>query len=120
MIQPMSSNRRVSMIQLSSDTLTPIDVSVLSRWVIGPRLMSVPGVANVTVWGFRDKQLQVLVDPEQLRQNKTTLAQVIATAGNALEVSPLLPRGVLPGHGRVHRHGEPAAEHLPRADHHDG
>lgn len=89
MIQPMSSNRRVSMIQLSSDTLTPIDVSVLSRWVIGPRLMSVPGVANVTVWGFRDKQLQVLVDPEQLRQNKTTLAQVIATAGNALEVSPL-------------------------------
>ena len=62
MIQPMSSNRRVSMIQLSSDTLTPIDVSVLSRWVIGPRLMSVPGVANVTVWGFRDKQLQVLVD----------------------------------------------------------
>jgi Cu/Ag efflux pump CusA len=89
MIQPVSSNRRVSMITLSSGSLTPIDVSVLSRWVISPQLMGVPGVANVTVWGFRDRQLQVLVDPERLRQNETTLAQVIETAGNALEVSPL-------------------------------
>jgi multidrug efflux pump subunit AcrB len=89
MIQPVSANRRVSMIKLSSDTLTPIDVSVLARWVISPRLMGVPGVANVTVWGFRDRQLQVLVDPERLRQSNTTLGQVIETAGNALEVSPL-------------------------------
>jgi Cu/Ag efflux pump CusA len=89
MIQPVSSNRRVSMIKLSSDRLTPIDVSVLARWVISPRLMGVPGVANVTVWGFRDRQLQVLVDPQRLRQSRTTLAEVIATAGNALEVSPL-------------------------------
>ncbi|MGE5765474.1 MAG: efflux RND transporter permease subunit, partial [Mycobacterium leprae] len=89
MIQPVSSNRRLSMIKLSSDKLTPIDVSVLARWVIGPRLMGVPGVANVAVWGFRDRQLQVLVNPEQLRQNGATLEQVIETAGNALEVSPL-------------------------------
>lgn len=89
MIQPVSANRRVSMIKLSSDSLTPIDVSVLARWVISPRLMGVPGVANVTVWGFRDRQLQVLVDPERLQESGTTLAQVIATAGNALEVSPL-------------------------------
>jgi Cu/Ag efflux pump CusA len=89
MIQPVSSTRRVSMIKLSSDKLTPIDVSVLARWVISPRLMGVPGVANVTVWGFRDRQLQVLVEPERLQQSRTTLAQVIETAGNALEVSPL-------------------------------
>ncbi|HEY9375468.1 MAG TPA: efflux RND transporter permease subunit, partial [Jiangellaceae bacterium] len=89
MIQPVSSNRRVSMITLSSETLTPIDVSVLARWVISPRLMGVPGVANVTAWGFRDRQLQVLVDPQRLRDSDTTLAQVIETAGNALEVSPL-------------------------------
>jgi Cu/Ag efflux pump CusA len=89
MIQPVSANRRVSMIKLSSDSLTPIDVSVLARWVISPRLMGVPGVANVTIWGFRDRQLQVLVDPERLQASGTTLAQVIDTAGNALEVSPL-------------------------------
>ncbi|BCJ77779.1 cation efflux system protein [Catellatospora sp. IY07-71] len=89
MIQPMSSYRRAAMIKLGSEKLSPIDVSVLARWVISPRLMGVPGVANVTVWGFRDRQLQVLVDPAKLKANGTTLAQVIATAGNALEVSPL-------------------------------
>lgn len=89
MIQPVSSYRRAAMIKMGSQTLSPIDVSVLARWVVSPRLMGVPGVANVTVWGFRDRQLQVLVDPQRLQQNKTTLAQVIATTGNALEVSPL-------------------------------
>jgi Cu/Ag efflux pump CusA len=89
MIQPLSSSNRLSMIKLSSDDLSPIEVSVLARWVITPRLMGVPGVANVSVWGFRDRQLQVLVDPAQLRQNKTTLQRVIETTGNALEVSPL-------------------------------
>jgi Cu/Ag efflux pump CusA len=89
MIQPLSSSNRLSMIKLSSDELSPIEVSVLARWVITPRLMGVPGVANVTTWGFRDRQLQVLVDPERLRQSKTTLQQIIDTAGNALEVSPL-------------------------------
>jgi Cu/Ag efflux pump CusA len=89
MIQPLSSSRRLSMIKLSSDSLSPIEVSVLARWVITPRLMGVPGVANVTAWGFRDRQLQVLVDPERLRQHRTTLQRVIETTGNALEVSPL-------------------------------
>jgi Cu/Ag efflux pump CusA len=89
MIQPLSSSNRLSMVKLSSDSLSPIEVSVLARWVITPRLMGVPGVANVSVWGFRDRQLQVLVDPQQLRQNRTTLQRVIETTGNALEVSPL-------------------------------
>jgi Cu/Ag efflux pump CusA len=89
MIQPLSSSNRLSMIKLSSDELSPIEVSVLARWVITPRLMGVPGVANVSVWGFRDRQLQVLVNPAQLKKDTTTLQQVIETTGNALEVSPL-------------------------------
>jgi Cu/Ag efflux pump CusA len=89
MIQPLSSSNRLSMIKLSSDELSPIEVSVLARWVITPRLMGVPGVANVSAWGFRDRQLQVLVDPARLRQHRMTLQQIIETTGNALEVSPL-------------------------------
>lgn len=89
MIQPLSSKSRVSMIRLSSENLTPIEMSVLSRWVIGPRLMGVPGVANVALWGNRERQLQVLVDPERLQEHDVTLSQIVSTAGNALEVSPL-------------------------------
>ncbi len=89
MIQPLSSSSRVSMVKLTSEELTPIEMSVLARWVISPRLVGVPGVANVSIWGNRDRQLQVLVDPERLQQNDVTLSQVIRTAGNSLEVSPL-------------------------------
>ena len=89
MLQPLSSTSRVMMVRLSSDELSPIDVSVLARWVIGPRLLGVDGVANVAIWGQRERQLQVLVDPERLRDRGVSLGQIVRTAGNALEVSPL-------------------------------
>ncbi len=89
MMQPHSSSSRAAIVKLSSTELTPIEMSVLARWVVGPRLLGVDGVANVSIWGNRERQLQVLVDPEQLRRDGVTLQQVIRTAGNSLEVSPL-------------------------------
>src|SRR5829696_2313915 len=89
MLQPLSSANRVLMIGLSSNDLSLIERSVIARWTLRPRLMGVPGVANVSVWGMRDQQLQVQVDPEQLRDRRVTLNQVVRTAGNAQAVSPL-------------------------------
>ncbi|HLC06514.1 MAG TPA: efflux RND transporter permease subunit, partial [Anaerolineales bacterium] len=89
MIQPLSSSSRFMIVGLSSKDLSLIEMSVLARWVIGPRLMGVPGVANVAVWGQRDRQLQVLVDPERLRAQGVSLQQIIETTGNALWVSSL-------------------------------
>jgi multidrug efflux pump subunit AcrB len=66
-----------------------MQMSVLARWLIKPRLMSIPGVANVSVWGLRDRQLQVQVDPQRLQSRKVTLTQLIESTGNALWVSPL-------------------------------
>jgi Cu/Ag efflux pump CusA len=88
-LPPLSSASRVLMIGLSSKDLTPIQQSVIARWTIKPRLMGVPGVANVSIWGMRDQQLQVQVDPEQLRDRDVTLSQVVETAGNAQVFSPL-------------------------------
>ena len=45
---------------------------------IRPRLMAIPGVANVAIWGQRDRQYQVLVDPERLRGHGVTLDDVAA------------------------------------------
>jgi CzcA family heavy metal efflux pump len=89
MLQPLSSSSRVMMIGLSPNKLSQIETSVLARWTIRPRLMGVPGVANVALFGQRDHQLQVLVDPERLRHDRVTLSDVIRTAGNAQLVSPL-------------------------------
>lgn len=89
MIQPLSSSSRFMIVGLSSKDLSLIEMSVLARWVIGPRLLGVPGVANVATWGNRDRQLQVLVDPERLRAQGVSLQQIVETTGNALWVSSL-------------------------------
>jgi Cu/Ag efflux pump CusA len=89
MLQPLSSLNRFMIVGLSSTEKTPIEMSVLARWIIQPRLMGVPGVANVSIFGQRERQLQVLVDPSQLRARGVTLDNVVETAGNALWFSPL-------------------------------
>src|SRR5512134_1058953 len=89
MIQPLSSASRFMIIGLSSTALSLVDMSVLARWTVAPQLMGVPGVAHVAIWGNRDRQLQVLVDPEKLQEVGVTLNQVVETTGNSLWVSPL-------------------------------
>ena len=89
MLQPQSSTARTAMISLSSKELTPLQVGVLARWTIRPRLLAVPGVSNVAIWGQRERQLQVQVDPAKLRDKKVSLEQIVSSTGNALWVSPL-------------------------------
>lgn len=89
LMQPLSSTSRVMMIRLTSKTMSAIDMSVLARWTMKPGLLAVPGVANVAIWGQRDQQLQVLVDPARLQAKGVTLDEVIKTTGNSVWVSPL-------------------------------
>jgi CzcA family heavy metal efflux pump len=86
MLPPLSSLSRVLKIGVSSKTLSQIDISNLTVWTIRPRLMSVPGVANVAVWGQRDKQLQVVVNPDLLRSNGISQQQVLNAVGNAASI----------------------------------
>ncbi|PYN32826.1 MAG: acriflavin resistance protein, partial [Candidatus Rokuibacteriota bacterium] len=89
MINPVSSAGRTMAIGVTSNKLSLVDLTVLAHWTIQPRLLGVPGVANVSIWGRRERQLQVQVDPDRLRAQNVTLMQVIKTAGNALWSSPL-------------------------------
>ncbi len=88
-VQPLSSSSRVLVVGFGSGEVSPIQMSVLARWTIRPRLLGVPGVANVSIFGQRERQLQVQVNPKRLADQGVTLQQVINTTGNALWVSPL-------------------------------
>src|SRR5690349_24522699 len=88
-IQPTSSTSRIAMVGLRSSSVSLIEMSVLARWQIRPRLMSIPGVAQVSIFGQQDRQLQVQVDPQRLQASNVSLTQLIDTTGNALWVSPL-------------------------------
>ncbi|MCI0694771.1 efflux RND transporter permease subunit [candidate division KSB1 bacterium] len=89
MINPVASAGRCMEIGVTSKKHSLIDLSVLARWTIAPRLMGLAGVSNVSIWGERMRQLQVQVDPEKLRASGISLMQVISTAGNSLWASPL-------------------------------
>ena len=61
-------------------------MSTLARWTIRPRLMAIPGVANVAIWGQRDRQLQVLVDPNRLQAHGVTVDDVVRATGEAVSL----------------------------------
>lgn len=88
-LQPMSATSRFMMVAVSSDTIDPTELSLLARWTMKPRLVGVPGVSNVSIWGQRLRQLHVHFDPNRLRDTKVMQEDIIAATGDALWVSPL-------------------------------
>ena len=84
MLSPLSSLSRVMKIGMTSATLSQVEMSTLARWTVRPRLMAIPGVANVAIWGQRDRQLQVLVDPSRLQSHGVTVDEVVKAAGEAV------------------------------------
>lgn len=76
MLPPLSSMSRVLKIGLSSKQHSVAELSTQALWTIRPRLMAIPGVANVAIWGLRDQELQVRFDPVKLAQHQLTANQV--------------------------------------------
>ena len=87
MIQPLSATSRVMKIGLVPDDpeIDLMDLSMTAYWKIRTRLLQVPGVANVPIWGERLDILQVQVDPAWLRANGVTLEGVLNTTADALD-----------------------------------
>ena len=67
-LPPLSATSRAMKIGLTSDTWSLNDMSMITYWKIRWRLLRVPGVANVVIWGNRFKQVQVQTDPKLLRK----------------------------------------------------
>jgi CzcA family heavy metal efflux pump len=85
MMPPVSTTGRVIEVGLSSDTMNLRDMSMIAYWTIRARLLRVPGVANVAIWGERIKMPQVQVEPERLRSNDLTLDQVMTATADAVD-----------------------------------
>lgn len=85
-LPPLSSLSRLLKVGIASEKMSRIDLSSLVMWTVRPKLMSVPGVANVAVWGQRDKQLQIQIDPDQLRAAGVSLQQVMRAASDAVSI----------------------------------
>jgi CzcA family heavy metal efflux pump len=84
-----STTSRVVKIGMSSKTVPITDLSMIAYWKVRARLLRVPGVANVAIWGEHLKQYQVLVDPKRMRQQGITLEQAMESTSTALDAGLL-------------------------------
>ncbi|HJR18476.1 MAG TPA: efflux RND transporter permease subunit, partial [Actinomycetota bacterium] len=84
MLQPLSATSRVMKIGLSSKTVSTIDMSMTAYWKIRARLLRVPGVANVPIWGERIHMYVVQADTARMAKHGVSLNQVMEATGDAL------------------------------------
>jgi Cu/Ag efflux pump CusA len=100
MVNPVSTTSDVELVGITSKSQDLINLSVLARWTIAPKLLGLDGVANVSTYGQSNLQLQVLVSPQEMISKNVSLADVIATVGNSQLVSPITYlQGSTPGTG---------------------
>src|SRR5919109_1138121 len=84
-LQPLSSTSRTMKIGPTSKTMSMMDLSMVAYWTIRFRLIGVPGVANIPIWGDRIKAMQVQVDPARLRAHDVSIDQVLEATSEALD-----------------------------------
>jgi CzcA family heavy metal efflux pump len=67
----------------TSESTSLMEVSRLAGWDIKNRLLAVPGVSNVFIYGGDERQYQVLIDPNKLKAFNVTVNEVVNAAKNA-------------------------------------
>jgi len=82
---PLSSTARTMKIGISSKELSVIELSMTTYWKIRDRLLLVPGVANVAIWGEQIDMVQVQVDPKKLAANGVTLEEILQVTSDSVD-----------------------------------
>jgi CzcA family heavy metal efflux pump len=84
---PLTSSTGIVLVAgLTSNTRSLMDLKTVAEWTIRPRLLAVPGVANVSVFGSDTRSLQIQVRPDQLARYQLGLNDVLAAAQKATGV----------------------------------
>lgn len=69
----------VMIIGLTSEEKTPTELRTMAEWNIRPRLLSVGGVAQVSIIGGDVKEYQILVEPGKLQHYNVSFTELINT-----------------------------------------
>src|SRR5438093_10457676 len=82
----VSSTSQVLVIGLTSTNRTVMELRTFTDWTARPRLLAVPGVAKVEVFGGEVRQIQVQVNPERLLNYNLALEDILAAARQATAI----------------------------------
>jgi CzcA family heavy metal efflux pump len=81
-----SATSTILVVGLTSDRQSLMALRTVADWVVRPRLLAVPGVANATVFGGEVEQYQIQIDPQRLIQHDLTVGEVLAAAQRATAI----------------------------------
>jgi CzcA family heavy metal efflux pump len=85
----VSATSRVMQIGLASKSLSRLDLSLVAQYTIRQRLLDVPGVANVAIWGEQRKEIEVQQQASKMISNKISLNALLDAAANAVDAGQL-------------------------------
>ncbi len=66
----------IQLVGLTSKVLRPMDLRTLADWTIRPRLLSIPGVAQVISIGGGVRQYQILLSAEKIQQAQLAISTI--------------------------------------------
>jgi CzcA family heavy metal efflux pump len=89
MMPSLSATSRILKIGVASDELNLMELSAVSYWKIRQRILRVPGVATVDIYGERLQQRHVQVDPRRLAANGVSLEHVMEATADAVDAGVL-------------------------------
>ena len=69
-------------IGMVSDSVTPMQLRTTADWHVAPRLLSVPGVAQVTTIGGEAKEYRILADPYRMQFHGVTMHELLLVCEN--------------------------------------
>ena len=82
----VSSTMDLLKIGLTSDTLDAYELRDIAQWTLKPRLLAVPGVAHVVVFGGDERELQVVPRFEAMTAAGFTIDDLAGAARAALDI----------------------------------
>jgi CzcA family heavy metal efflux pump len=85
MLPPLSATARAVQIGMTSADHSLIAMSMMAYWTVRAKLLRVPGVANVAIWGERLQMMQVQVEPEKLRAQQVSLDTVMEATADSVD-----------------------------------
>ena len=85
MLAPVSATGRAMQIGMTSKNHSLIQMSMSAYWTIRARLLEVPGVANVALWGERLQMMQVQVEPPKMEAQHVALNEVMEATADAVD-----------------------------------
>ncbi|HAF01573.1 MAG TPA: CusA/CzcA family heavy metal efflux RND transporter [Methylophilaceae bacterium] len=72
---------------ITSKTLNLMELRTIADWTVTPHLLSIPGVADVNIFGGEVRQFQIQIDPDKLIKYRLNISDVVDAAQKATGVS---------------------------------